>query len=101
MPTRDRIINIIDIIIASNGGGSGSSNHNSNHVMKAQVRAYWRRAITRELARWSVQDWGNWCAGYLGYGRDEWVDFFLTEGDYTIQAWTAWILAHYDRQARM
>ncbi len=86
MPTRDRILNIIHIIIASNG----ACGDNPNNANNARNRAYWRHMIT----------WAEWCAGFQGYTKEEWSAFFCEEGDFTIQEWTAWILDFYDRQDR-
>ncbi len=84
MPTRERIINIINIIIASNDANGGNNNNNNNNNNNKN-RAYWRAVIKQELARWSMYQWAQFCAGYGGYTEAEWCAFFLVEGDYTIE----------------
>ncbi len=52
MPTRDRIINIINHIINNN-------NNNNNRKGKPQDRTFWKAVIRDELTRWSLRDWAE------------------------------------------
>ena len=92
MPTRDRMIIIINQIL---NDGSGKKNNNNNNNGMTRDRAFWKAVIRDELTKWSIRDWAAWCKNYGGYTEAEWTVYFSGPGDYNLEEWTCWMLLFY------
>ena len=66
--------------------------------MERLTREEWARILRNEFAMWSVNDWANWCSGYMGYDFWSWRAYFLEEADLSIGEWVSWSLDYYERQ---